>query len=200
MKALILVDIQNDFCAGGALEVPKANKIIEGVNLLQEEMAGSLIVATQDYHPQNHKSFASNNEGKNVGDLGILNGSPQVMWPDHCVKGTEGAEFHKDLNLEKINKVFPKGENPEVDSYSGFYDNDGVSSTGLAEYLKEKGVEEVVVVGLALDYCVKFTALDAVKEGFKTTLKTNLTKAVNLNAGDDEKALEELREAGVICE
>ena len=202
MKALILVDIQNDFCKGGALEVPGANEIIEGVNDLHREFKekGDLVILTQDYHPQNHKSFASNNEGKEVGELAELGGKPQVMWPDHCVENTNGAEFHPELNMLGTVAFFRKGQNPEVDSYSGFYDNDGISSTGLGEYLKKKDVSEVVVVGLALDYCVKFTALDSANEGFKTTVKIPLTRAVNLNKDDDKKAIAELEAAGVVCE
>ena len=202
MKALILVDIQNDFCKGGALEVPGANEIIEGVNDLHREFKekGDLVILTQDYHPQNHKSFASNNEGKEVGELVELGGKPQVMWPDHCVENTNGAEFHPELNMLGTVAFFRKGQNPEVDSYSGFYDNDGISSTGLGEYLKKKDVSEVVVVGLALDYCVKFTALDSANEGFKTTVKIPLTRAVNLNKDDDKKAIAELEAAGVVCE
>ena len=196
MKALILVDIQNDFCKGGNLAVPDGEKIIPFVNQLQENEY-DLIVATQDSHPQNHKSFSSNNPGTNPGDLGELNGQPQVMWPDHCVKGTSGIEFHPELNSEKVSQVFPKGEDPSVDSYSGFFDNDQKTSTGLGEYLKEKGVTEVDVVGLALDYCVKFTALDAVKLGFKTSLHLEGTRAVNLNPEDGNDAIKELKDAGV---
>lgn len=196
MKALILVDIQNDFCPGGALAVRQGDKIIPLVNQLQKEFP--LVVATQDFHPLNHKSFASNNPGTTVGEMGELNGLPQVMWPNHCVQGTSGAEFHPGLKLNSVRKIFKKGTNPEVDSYSGFFDNDQKTATGLGDYLKQAGVTEVTVVGLALDYCVKATALDARRLGFKTTVIISATKAVNLNPGDDQKAIKELQDAGVI--
>lgn len=195
MKALILVDIQNDFCPGGNLAVKDGDQIIPLINKLQDKY--DVIVATQDFHPANHKSFASNNPGKAVGSLGELGGQVQVMWPDHCVQGTKGAEFHPDLDLSKVDKVFPKGTNKEVDSYSGFFDNDKLSSTGLADYLKEKEVTTVDVVGLALDYCVKATALDANQLGFNTRVILAATKAVNLNPDDDQKTIKELADAGV---
>lgn len=198
MKALILVDIQNDFCKGGALEVPFANEILPFVNKIIKENDYDLIVTTQDYHPKDHGSFASNNN-KEIGSMGELSGIPQVMWPEHCIEGTEGVEFHKDLDLSKLDKNFKKGQNPEVDSYSGFFDNDKSSSTGLSEYLKSKGVEEIDIVGLALDYCVKFTALDGVNEGFKTNVLLKGTRAVNINPEDGEKSIKELIEAGVKC-
>jgi nicotinamidase/pyrazinamidase len=196
MKALILVDIQNDFLPGGSLAVPEGNKIIPFVNQLIKNFNG-LIVTTQDFHPPNHKSFASNNPGKQIGELGELNGQVQVMWPNHCVAHSSGAEFSNQLNLQVVTKNFPKGTNPEVDSYSGFFDNDHKSSTGLGEYLQKQGVREVVVVGLALDYCVKATAIDAQRLGFKTSVLLEGTKAVNLNPGDDEKSIYELRNNGV---
>tara|TARA_Y100000034_G_scaffold137015_1_gene218492 strand:- start:2561 stop:3157 length:597 start_codon:yes stop_codon:yes gene_type:complete len=194
MKALIIVDIQNDFCEGGSLAVPEANSIIPYVNSIMDNY--DLVVSTLDYHPQNHKSFASNN-GKEVGELIDLNGLDQVMWPDHCVEGTYGVELHKDINSKKINKYFKKGQNPEVDSYSGFFDNDKKSSTGMGEWLKEKGVTDIEVVGLALDYCVKATAIDAVNLGFKTSLLTKGTKAVNINPEDGDNAIKELKEKGI---
>lgn len=196
MKALILVDIQNDFCRGGALEVPKANEIIPFVNKLKEDF--ELVVASQDFHPQEHKSFASNNEGS-VGELVKLNGLEQILWPDHCVQDTFGVEFHQELDMTGV-KVFPKGQNIEVDSYSAFLDNDRKHETGLREYLQSKGVTEVVIVGLALDYCVKFTALDAKEMGFKTTVLLEGTRAVNINPEDDKRAVAELEKAGVIVE
>lgn len=198
MKALILVDIQNDFCPGGNLAVKDGDKIIPLVNQLQKQKDYDLIIATQDFHPKNHKSFASNNSGKSVGELGELNGQPQVMWPDHCVQGSIGAEFHKDLDMNKIVKIFKKGTNPEVDSYSGFFDNDHKSSTGLGEYLKSKNILMVDVVGLALDYCVKATAMDANNLGFITTVIVPATRAVNLNVDDDLKAIAELKKSGVL--
>ena len=197
-KALILVDIQNDFCKGGALEVPNANEILPFVNDLIKNNHYDLIVATQDFHPEDHGSFASNNN-KNVGEIFELGGIPQVMWPDHCIEGTSGVEFHDELDMSKVDKVFKKGQNPLVDSYSGFYDNDKKTSTGMSEYLKSKNIEEVCIVGLALDYCVKFTALDAKSEGFKTTVLIDGTKAVNLDPKDGELAILDLIDKGVLC-
>lgn len=193
-KALIIVDVQNDFCPGGALAVKHGDEVVAVINGLQKNY--DLVVATKDWHPLNHKSFASNNNAP-VGELRTLNGRPQVMWPNHCVQGTEGAEFHPELNTLKIEKIFTKGENPEVDSYSGFFDNDKKSSTGLGEYLREKKVTEVDVVGLALDYCVKATALDAKNLGFKTRVILDATRAVNLHPEDTNKAVLELTEKGI---
>lgn len=197
MKALIVVDIQNDFCPGGALAVKDGDKIIPLVNKLMQDPQYDYIVATQDWHPLEHKSFASNNPGTKVGELGSLTGLPQVMWPNHCVQDTKGARFNPKLYSQLFDKVFPKGENKEVDSYSGFFDNDKQNSTGLGEWLKLHGVSEVDVVGLALDYCVKATALDAHGLGFKTTVILNATKSVNLDPKDGEKAVDELKKAGV---
>lgn len=196
MKALIIVDVQNDFLPGGSLAVNNGDQIIPYINQLSKKF--DLVVTTQDFHPANHKSFASNNPGKKIGELGVLNGQMQVMWPDHCVQGSLGAEMSPRLDLSQVNKNFPKGLNPEVDSYSGFFDNDKTSTTGLGDYLTAQKVTEVVVVGLALDYCVKATAIDAANLGFKTTVVLAGTKAVNLNPGDDQKAIGELQQAKVI--
>ena len=195
MKTLILVDIQNDFCPGGALAVSEGNAVVPIANQLMPKF--ELVVATQDWHPVNHKSFASQNEDLTIGDVFELNGLPQIVWPDHCVQNTHGSEFVADLNRDLITKVFPKGTDPEVDSYSGFFDNDHRGATGLAAYLKDKNVTEVFVMGLATDYCVKFTALDAVQLGFKTKLVLDGCRGVELNAGDIEKAIEEMKHAGV---
>lgn len=194
-RALILVDIQNDFCAGGALAVPEGDAVVAVVNRLQP--AYDLVVATQDWHPANHKSFASNNPGRAAGELGELGGLPQVMWPDHCVQGTPGAEFHAGLDLSRVAQVFRKGLDPEVDSYSGFYDNGRKHDTGLAAWLRGHGVTAVDVVGLATDYCVKWTALDAQAEGFATRVIEDAARGVELRPGDVARALDELRAAGV---
>lgn len=195
-KALIVVDVQNDFCEAGALEVPKANEIIPYINLLMEDNQYDQIVLTQDWHPANHKSFASNN-GKKVGDTIELNGIPQFMWPDHCVQNTWGAEFQKDLNLDKVNHIIKKGKNPDVDSYSGFQDNNHFVKTGLDDYLKYHDIQLVEIVGLALDYCVKYTCLDAVANGYLTCLHFNGTRAVNVKPNNGKDAIYQLLENGV---
>lgn len=194
-RALILVDIQNDFCPGGALAVKDGDAIIPLVNQIQPGY--DLVVATQDWHPASHKSFASNNPGKKPGELGELGGQPQVMWPDHCVQGTPGAEFHPALDMTRVARVFRKGMDPEVDSYSGFYDNGKVHATGLGDWLTDQGVDAVDVVGLATDYCVKWTALDARDAGFDTTVIADATRGVELAPGDVRRALDELVSAGV---
>lgn len=194
MKALIIVDVQNDFLTGGALAVKEGDQIIPLINRLQSKF--DLIVATQDWHPKDHGSFASNHN-KNPGDKIQLVGLEQILWPNHCVQGTPGADFAADLKVEKIDKVFRKGTDKDIDSYSGFFDNGHKKSTGLGDYLKEKGVIEVYVVGLATDYCVKFTALDAVSLGYKTYLIIDACKGVNLKTGDVEHAIEEMQKAGV---
>lgn len=195
-KALIVVDVQNDFCEGGALEVPNASEAIPYINSLIESNIYDEIIFTQDWHPSNHKSFASNN-GKNIGDIIELNGIQQFMWPDHCVQGSHGAEFHKDLNTSKINHIVRKGTNPEIDSYSAFQDNNHFMQTDLDNYLKEKNIELVEVVGLALDYCVKYTCLDAVSNGYITCLHFQGTKAVNVKPENGRDTIYQLLENGV---
>jgi nicotinamidase/pyrazinamidase len=195
-KALIIVDVQNDFCENGALAVPGANSIIPYINLLMEENVYEQIILTQDWHPQNHKSFASNN-GKSVGNTIVLNGISQFMWPDHCVQNTFGAEFHKDLNREKVTHIVQKGTNIEFDSYSGFQDNNHFIKTDLADFLKFHEIQLVEIAGLALDYCVKCTCLDAVKEGFITCLHFNGTKAVNTKPESGKNAIYEMLEKTV---
>ncbi|HBR12431.1 MAG TPA: bifunctional nicotinamidase/pyrazinamidase [Chryseobacterium sp.] len=195
-KALIIVDVQNDFCEGGALAVPDADSIIPYINLLLEENEYDQVVLTQDWHPENHKSFASNN-GKNVGETISLNGVPQFMWPDHCVQGTFGADFHSDLNRDKVTHIIQKGKNPEIDSYSAFQDNNHFMKTGLEDFLRYHDIQLVEIVGLALDYCVKFTALDAVNAGFVTCLHFNGTKAVNVKPENGKNAIYDMLERGV---
>ncbi|MBW3467979.1 bifunctional nicotinamidase/pyrazinamidase [Arthrospiribacter ruber] len=196
MKALIIVDVQNDFLPGGALAVKNGDQIIPIINRLQRKF--SLIVATQDWHPENHGSFAANHSGKEIGESVSLNGVKQILWPVHCVQDSKGAEFHLDLNRNNWSKIIQKGTNPLVDSYSGFFDNNRNGDTGLSDYLKSEGVREIYICGLAADYCVKFTVLDGVDEGFTTYLIQDATKAVNLQEGDFEKALEEMEDHGAI--
>ncbi|MCG8317865.1 MAG: bifunctional nicotinamidase/pyrazinamidase [Cytophagales bacterium] len=194
-KALILVDIQNDFLPGGALAVPEGDMIVPLVNRIQEKF--DLILATQDYHPANHASFAINHENKKPGEIIDLHGLTQVLWPAHCVQHSDGAAFGKDLDMARVTKIFYKGENPDIDSYSGFFDNGKRKKTGLAEYLKSKGVDTVYIVGLATDFCVKFTALDAVDLGFETYVIKDATRAINLQPGDFEASLKAMERAGV---
>lgn len=195
MKALILVDIQNDFLPGGALAVPNGNKIIPVANKLQA--AFPVVVATQDWHPSNHGSFAANHPGKKVFEQIDLNGLPQTLWPVHCVQGTPGAELAPGLQWDRIDKIFPKGTDPGIDSYSGLFDNGQRKSTGLGEWLKAQGVTDVFVGGLATDYCVKFTALDAARMGFKTHFIEDASRGVNLQPNDVANAIAEMNRAGI---
>lgn len=194
MKALILVDIQNDFLPGGALAVNQGDEVIPVVNRISPLF--DLIVSTQDWHPLNHGSFAANHEGKSPGEVISLHELTQVLWPVHCVQESPGAAFAGNLDMTSVAKVFPKGTDPEIDSYSGFYDNGHRKSTGMGEYLKQKGVKTVYIAGLATDYCVKFTALDACSEGFETVVIRDGCRAVNLQPGDDEKAFMEMEMGG----
>lgn len=177
MKTLIIVDAQNDFMPGGALEVPEGHAIVPVINKILPQF--DLVVTTQDWHPKNHKSFASNHKGKKVFEKTTINGLEQILWPDHCVQGTNGADFHAQLNMKPVEAVFRKGMNPDIDSYSGFYDNGHQKSTGLAGYLKEKGADELYFCGLAADICVYFTILDAIKEGFKVNLLRDATRPLD---------------------
>ena len=194
MRALILVDIQNDFVSG-SLAVINGGEVVPVANQLIGKFG--LVVATQDWHPADHKSFASQNEGVNVGQQFDLNGLPQTAWPDHCIEDSAGAEFVEQLDAAARENVFRKGTNPEIDSYSGFFDNDHRSATGLGEFLKSKSVTEVFVMGLATDYCVKFTALDAIGLGLKTNLVIDGCRGVELSDGDIKTAVQEMKDAGV---
>ena len=198
MKALILVDIQNDFLPTGALPVPKGDEVIAVANRLSPQY--ELVVATQDWHPADHASFASQHPGKKPGDTVDLNGVEQILWPDHCVQNTPGAAFAPGFDRSRVAAVFHKGIDREIDSYSGFFDNGHRRSTGLGEWLKAKGVDEIYVAGLATDYCVKFSALDAIKAGFKTHIILEGCRGVELAPGDIEKAIHEMKAAGVNIE
>jgi nicotinamidase/pyrazinamidase len=194
-KALIIVDIQNDFLPGGALAVSQGNEVIPVINELQKQF--DLVVATQDWHPRDHGSFAVNHVDKSPREMIDLHGLPQVLWPIHCVQNSHGAAFAKDLHTEKIAKIFPKGMDQRVDSYSGFFDNGRKNKTGLGDYLKNEGVTHTYVVGLATDYCVKFTALDAASLGFQTTVISNACRGVNLQPNDSRDAITEMQTKGV---
>ena len=177
MRALLLIDIQNDFLPGGRLAVPAGDEIIPLVNELQPRF--DLVVATQDWHPAGHQSFASSHAGRAQFDQIDLHGLPQVLWPDHCTQASEGAALAPALQTERIEAIFRKGMNPEIDSYSAFFDNGHRKSTGLADYLRGRGITEVFVVGLAADYCVYYSALDALAAGFATTVITDATRAIS---------------------
>lgn len=193
MKALLIIDIQNDFLENGSLEVKDGNAIIPLVNKIQNLF--DVVVATQDWHPSTHKSFAANHEGKQLFEVIDLNGLPQVLWPNHCAQGTFGAEFHPDLNTQNIQAIFRKGTDIEIDSYSGFYDNDKRNSTGLHGFLTELQVTEVYVCGLAADYCVYYTAKDAANLGYKTFVIEDATKYID--ATNYLKAKQEMLDLGI---
>jgi nicotinamidase/pyrazinamidase len=198
MKALILVDMQNDFLPGGALAVRDGDAVIPAANRLQT--AFPLVVATQDWHPANHGSFAANHPGKKVFEQIDLNGLAQTLWPAHCVQGTSGAELAPGLRRERIARIFPKGTDAGIDSYSGLFDNGHRKSTGLGEWLKAAGVTDVFVCGLATDYCVKFTALDAAGMGFKTHFVEDASRGVNLQPNDVKNAIAEMNRAGIVTD
>ncbi|NIP73989.1 MAG: bifunctional nicotinamidase/pyrazinamidase [Gammaproteobacteria bacterium] len=194
MQAMLIVDVQVDFCPGGALAVQDGDKVVPSINARRGDHP--LVVFTQDWHPAGHESFASSHPGTAVGDVIDLHGLQQIMWPDHCVQGTPGAEFHPDLDVRPGDPVFRKGELPTVDSYSGFRDNDRRHETGLRDYLHAQGVTELCVAGLATDVCVKYTVLDALEFGFITRVLRPGCRAVNLHPGDEAAAYREMAEAG----
>lgn len=193
-KALVMIDIQNDFVPGGALPTRGGDEIVEVVNRLQSRFP--LIFATQDWHPADHGSFASNHPGAAPGQMIDLGGVQQVLWPDHCVQDTRGAEFHPDLVTEHIEAVVRKGTDPKIDSYSGFFDNAHKKATGLEEQLRSRAVTDVCIVGLATDYCVRFTALDALTLGFRVVVIRDACRGVELHEGDIDAAFEEMGDAG----
>lgn len=194
-SALILVDIQNDFCEGGALEVAGGSTIIPLANRLQQQF--DLVIATQDWHPQDHTSFASNHPGHGISDVVRTDKILQILWPDHCIQGTRGAEFHPDLDVSRVSKIFHKGIDSSIDSYSAFFDNEHLRATGLGDYLRQHGVEDVYILGLATDYCVKYSALDARQLGFNTYVIEDACRGVDLAEGDVMRSLDEMRAAGI---
>ena len=195
MKALILVDLQNDFMPSGALAVPHGDLVVPVANAVQRRF--DLVVATADWHPADHSSFAANHPGHGVGEVIEIDGVSQVLWPVHCVQNSQGAELVATLDKDRIRKIFYKGTDPSIDSYSTFFDNLHMQSTGLGDYLGECKVDHVYLLGLATDYCVKFSALDARSLGFRTTVVRDGCQGVELNAGDVEAAMEEMVLAGV---
>ena len=177
-SALIIIDIQNDFCPGGALAVTDGDKIIEPINGAQKEF--DTIILTQDWHPKEHSSFASNNSAEVYSNVEMDYGS-QVLWPDHCIQGSMGANFHENLNTDNSGLILRKGCNPKIDSYSAFFENDKNTTTGLEGYLVKKEIKRLYLCGLAFDYCVFYSALDGISLGFDVFVFQDLTKAINLN-------------------
>jgi nicotinamidase/pyrazinamidase len=195
MNALLLIDLQNDFLPTGALPVPEGDRVIPVVNRLMP--AFDLVVATQDWHPATHGSFAANHPGTSPGDRITLAGLPQILWPVHCVQNTPGADFAPGLDRARIAHITRKGLDPAVDSYSGFFDNGHRNATDLHPFLQARGVTDLTLAGLATDYCVKFTALDARALGYRVHLLADACRGVNLQPTDVPDALEQLRQAGV---
>ncbi len=196
MNALILVDLQNDFLPGGTLAVPQGDEVIPLADELQRRF--DVVVATKDWHPADHGSFAANHEGKKPGDRIILDGIEQILWPVHCVQNTEGAEFAPLFDTSRIAQIFHKGTERNIDSYSTFFDNAHRRHTGLAHYLKERGIQEIYLMGLALDYCVKYSALDARHLGLITHVIVDGCRGIDLEPGDIASALDEMKHAGAI--
>jgi nicotinamidase/pyrazinamidase len=196
MRALVLVDIQNDFLPGGALAVPDGGAVVPVANRLQSRFP--LVVATQDWHPPDHGSFARNHPGKQPFERSELNGLPQTLWPVHCVQNTPGAELAPGLERRRIARLFQKGTDPGIDSYSGFFDNGHRRATGMGAWLKATKAEALWICGLATDYCVKFTALDGIELGFEVHLVEDGCRGVNLERDDVRRALEEMSSAGVV--
>lgn len=193
-SALIVIDVQNDFCPGGALAVPEGDQIVPGINALMDDF--NTIVLTQDWHPAGHSSFASSHNGKSPYELIDMPYGPQVLWPDHCVQGSAGSDLRTELNVTRANVVIRKGTDPAIDSYSAFFENDQKTPTGLEGYLRTLGVTEITMVGLATDFCVQFSALDAARLGFKVTVREDLCRAIDLD-GSLAAAQKAMDEAGI---
>ncbi len=196
MNALIIVDLQNDFLPSGALPVPHGDEVIQLANELQRRF--DLVLATQDWHPPNHGSFAANHPGKKPGDRVTLDGIEQILWPVHCVQNTRGAEFAPSFDTSRIAHVFHKGIDPKIDSYSTFFDNAHRRETGLADYLKKRSIKDIYLMGLALDYCVKYSALDAHHLGLNTHVIVDGCRGIELEPGDIGRALDEMRRVGAV--
>ena len=196
-SALLLVDIQNDFCTGGALAVQESEHVIAAANdaIARCKKNQTAIIASQDWHPANHLSFAANS-GTQIGDVGELNGIAQVWWPIHCIQGETGAALHSQLNTSAISEIFTKGENPQVDSYSAFFDNDKMSHTRLHAWLQHQKINHLIIMGIATDYCVKFTVLDALKLGYQVDVIAEGCRGVNLSVNDSQDALNHMEKLG----
>ena len=194
MKALVVIDPQNDFCPGGALAVADGDSIMQPINEMMDTF--DLVILTQDWHPQGHSSFASSHDGAAPFSLTEMPYGPQVLWPDHCIQGSDGAAFHPALDTVRADAVIRKGTNPAVDSYSAFFENDKATATGLAGLLRDRGCEDLTMVGLATDYCVAWSALDGVANGFRIEVRLPACRAIDLD-GSLDKALADMRAAGV---
>ncbi len=184
MHALLVIDVQNDFCPGGALAVTGGDEIVAGINVLMAQF--DAVVLTQDWHPAGHSSFASVHDGKSPYDMIDMPYGPQVLWPDHCIQGSDGAAFHPLLETDRADMIIRKGYNPAIDSYSAFFENDHKTPTGLDGYLRSRGITEVTLVGLALDFCVNYSAVDAAQLGLKVNVRRDLARAIDLNGSLDE--------------
>jgi nicotinamidase/pyrazinamidase len=196
MDVLILVDLQYDFMPGGALAVPRGDEVVPLANQLAARFR--LVVASQDWHPPGHRSFASQHPGRKPGDVIELEGLDQRLWPDHCVQQTHGAELHHDLDGTRIDRIFQKGADPRIDSYSAFYDNAHRRATGLGDYLKARGAARIFLMGLATDYCVKFSSLDAIGLGFDVSVIADGCRGIDASPGDIEAAMREMSAKGVL--
>ncbi len=193
-EALIVIDVQNDFCSGGALAVPDGDGVVSGINALMESFAS--VVLTQDWHPANHSSFASRHEGLQPFEMTEMPYGRQVLWPDHCILGTHGATFHSDLDTAQANLIIRKGFNPDIDSYSAFFENDHRTPTGLEGYLQTRGIDTLTLVGLATDFCVSYSAVDAARLGFTVRVDPDLCRAIDLD-GSLATAMGSMVAAGV---
>ncbi len=193
---MIIVDVQNDFCPGGALAIPGGDRIVPVINSITRNKNLGKTVATQDWHPKNHISFASSNDGEPLETVN-LDGVAQTLWPDHCLRGTSGADFHPELETAPVDLILRKGTNTGIDSYSAFLENDKKTETGLHYYLKGMGIEEIYVCGLATDFCVYYTCMDGVKYDFKVNLILDATEGIDQPEGTLEKALEDMKRNGV---
>lgn len=192
--ALIIVDVQNDFCPGGALAVGGGDQVVDEINALQGDF--STIIATQDWHPAGHSSFASSHGAEPFSTTAMPYGE-QVLWPDHCVAGSEGAAFHNQLDLDRAHVVIRKGSNPAIDSYSAFFENDKRTATGLHGLLQERGIKQLTLVGLATDFCVAYSALDAARLGYAVSVRTSACRAIDMNGESLAAALADMRKAGI---
>lgn len=197
MPALIVIDVQNDFCPGGALAVPRGGEIVDGINEMME--GADAVILTQDWHPAGHSSFASAHAGCAHYDVTEMPYGSQVLWPDHCIQGTQGAAFYSSLKTDRADMIVRKGFRPDIDSYSAFFENDHKTPTGLEGYLRTRGISQLLMVGLATDFCVNFSAVDAARLGFHVTVRMDLCRAIDLD-GSLKAARDGMTAAGVILE